>query len=311
MRLRTAKLALAILCLVGLITPRIIAQDAAESPNTACSGKNLKSSVSVEGYVFASYANDDDGACLQVTSNHRIIFRRTLDNPVGYALGQSADAQFKIPAIKNGTDVTERGNPDMIASFSTGGAHCCGFHYVFELKPRFRLLATLSDRDDDLAHFEDSHTDGHYYYITADWTFAYWYGSFAGSPNHEVILRWQDDGSGGGFHLAMDKMYRPAPSEKEWNSALSQLRDDLKLEANNMVNFLPQDLWQEILDLLYTGHSDLAWKFLAEVGRKAQQNPYPDLADFCSTLKTSPYWSELEPTLKDVPKQCAAAEPSR
>lgn len=78
-----------------------------------------------------------------------------------------------------------------------------------------------------------------------------------------------------------------------------------------MVNFLPQDLWQEILDLLYTGHSDLAWKFLAEVGRKAQQNPYPDLADFCSTLKTSPYWSELEPTLKDVPKQCAAAEPSR
>lgn len=296
---------------MGSFGPRIFAQDPAQDPDAACSRKNLKSSVKVEDYVFAAYGNEDEGACLQVMSNHRIIFRRTLNNPVGYELGQVADAQFKIPAIRNGTDVTGRGNPEMIVSFSTGGAHCCGYHYVFELKPKFQLLATLSDRDDDLAHFEDLDRDGHYYYRTGDWTFAYWWLSFAGSPNHEVILRWQNTGKGGGFHLAMDKMYQPAPDEKKWNSALKQVRDDLHLEAKNMVNFLPDDLWQEILDLLYTGHSDLAWKFLSEAGPIAQREPYPDLADFCSRLRTSPYWSDLEPTLKEVPTECSKAKPTR
>src|SRR6185437_10078554 len=186
MRLRAFRFVFIFLCLMGPRGFRSFAQEMAANPKAACSPKNFKSRVEIEGYIFASYQNEDEGACLRVILNHRIIFQRTIDNRMGYEIGQSADAQFKIPAVKNGTDVTGRGNPDMIVSFSTGGAHCCGFHYVFELKPRFRLLAILSDRDDDLAHFEDLGADGHYYYVTADWTFAYWWQSFAGSPNHEV-----------------------------------------------------------------------------------------------------------------------------
>ncbi|MFP5237181.1 MAG: hypothetical protein ACLGSD_14880 [Acidobacteriota bacterium] len=311
MRRYFVTLGIGLLCLFGALRPVAYAQDQAENPGAACARKNLKKAVNVEGYIFASYQNEDDGACLRVILDHRIIFQRSIDNRLGYELGQPADKRFKVPAIRNGADVTGRGNPDMIVSYQTGGAHCCGFHYVFELKPRFRLLATLSDRDDDLAHFEDLDGDGHFYYITADWTFAYWNSSFAGSPNHGVILRWQDDTKGGGFHLALEKMYRPAPSDKDWNSALNQIREDLKLQAENRVNFLPTDLWQEILALLYTGHSDLAWKFLSEAGPKAQQDPYPDLADFCSQLKRSPYWLDLEPTLKNVPEECSSAKSSK
>lgn len=309
MRFTSAQLAIILICLSGTLERPAHSQDQAESPAAACGRKNLQKSVRVEGYAFASYRSEEDGACLQVISNHRVIFRRTIDNRFGYTLGQDVEARFRIPFIKNGTDVTGRGNPDMIVSYSTGGAHCCGFHYVFELKPRFQRLATLSDRDDDLAHFEDLNHNGRYYYLTADWTFAYWNGPFAGSPNHGVILSWKEDSKGGGFHLALDKMYRPPPSEREWNSALDQIRHDLKLQSENMVNSLPDDLWQEILDLLYTGHSELAWKFLAEAGPRAQQDPYPDLATFCSRLKKSPYWVDLEPTLKNVPAECSSAKP--
>lgn len=114
-----------------------------------------------------------------------------------------------------------------------------------------------------------------------------------------------------GFHLALDKMQRPAPTTDEWQKGLADVRHELTLEEKNMFNFLPQVLWKEVLDLIYTGHSDLAWKFLNEAGPKAQAGPYPDLATFCSKLKTSPYWPDLEPTLRDTPAACANAKPDR
>lgn len=46
----------------------------------------------------------------------KVIFRRAMDNGGRYILGQHADPQSGIPAIKNGTDVTGRGHPDIIVS---------------------------------------------------------------------------------------------------------------------------------------------------------------------------------------------------
>jgi len=66
-----------------------------------------------------------------------------------------------------------------------------------------------------------------------------------------------------------------------------------------------QTLWQDVLDLIYTGHSDLAWKLANAAGPKAQQKPFPALSDFCSLLRQSPYWPDLQPTLKDTPPACS------
>lgn len=181
------------------------------------------------------------------------------------------------------------------------------FHYVFELEPAFRLLATLNGADDDLSHFSRLGDDGQYYFVTADWTFAYWPGSFALSPNHSVLLRFVPDGDAGGNHLAWDRMSLPAPTPQQWNRDLALVR------RAHINNGLPEDraatLWNKVLDLIYTGHSELAWKFLSEVGPKVQEPPFPDLADFCSVLKISIYWHDLEVTLKDAPASCANAKP--
>jgi hypothetical protein len=282
----------------------LLAQGGAENPAEACASKNQVGTATVGQYRFASYKSND-GACLQVTSGGKVVYTQSVDSFETYTLGQPGDAQGNTPAIANGTDVTGRGQPDMVVSLFTGGAHCCTSHYVFELGPEFKLLATLNDADDDLAHFERDRKDGRYNYITADWTFAYWPTCFACSPSELVTLRWVDDTKGGGFHLAMDKMQKPAPTPAQWNKKLSAAKKDVSASDATSIG---RTMWQTVLDLIYTGHSDLAWKFVDALGPKAQQNPLPSLEDFCGLLKQSPYWADLQPTLKDVPAACANAE---
>jgi hypothetical protein len=288
-------------CAAGLA-----AQGPAENPAQACAAKNQTDAAAVGVYQFTAYKSND-GACLQVTSGGKVVYNHSVDSFETYTLGQKEDAQDNIPAIANGTDVTGRGQPDMIVSLFTGGAHCCSIHYVFEVGPQFKLLATLNDSDDDLAHFERL-ADGHYYYATADWTFGYWPTCFACSPSALVILRWTDDAKGGGFHLAMDKMQIPAPTTMEWNKELSAAQ---KVVAAGDADSIGTTMWQTVLNLIYGGQSDQAWKFVDALGPKAQQKPLPTLGDFCSVLKTSPYWPDLQPTLKDVPPACANAAPPK
>ncbi|UWZ86029.1 hypothetical protein [Occallatibacter riparius] len=283
-------------------------QDHVDNPDEVCSGANLKSSALVEDYDFRSYLTENDGACFQVLKRGKIVFRRTVWSNTAYMIGQPGSTSDQVPAIRNGADLTGRGHPNMIVSEWSGGAHCCLSHYVFELEPKFRLLAKLEARDTWPAYFADLDRDGRYYYIAEDWAFAYWLGSFGGSPNHEVILRWIDDDRGGGYHLALDKMQQPAPSPTEWREAIDKIRSDLATEKTGYVSSLPLDMWQEVMDLIYTGHPDLAWKFLDEAGPEAQRGKRDfDLESFCITLKESLYWPDLARTLKDAPAKCLNA----
>ena len=278
------------------------AQGPAENPAAACAAKNQADAATVGQYLFKTYKSDD-GACLEVTTGGKVVYSQSVDSYETYTLGQPGDAEEHIPEIANGTDVTERGQPDMIVSLFTGGAHCCRIHYVFELKPKFKLLATIQDAADGFAYFTRDQGDAHYYFLTGDWTFDYWPSPSYGSPNAPIVLRFMEDAKGGGFHLASEKMKKPAPTEKEWNEKLSDAQDALDPADVNS----PAILWDTVLNLIYTGHSDLAWKFVDAMGPKAQQKPFPSLADFCAILKQSPYWPDLEPTLKDMPAACANA----
>jgi hypothetical protein len=182
-------------------------------------------------------------------------------------------------------------------------------HSVFELAPQFKLLATLNDSNDDLAHFERE-ADGHYDYVTADWTFGYWPTCFACSPSEVVMLRWMNDNNGGGFHLDVNKMKKPAPTTAEWSKDLSPAQ---KVVTAGDADSIGTTMWQTVLDLIYSGNSPSAWKFVDALGPKAQQAPLPALGDFCGLLKQSPYWPDLQPTLVDVPPACAnaAAKPTQ
>jgi hypothetical protein len=270
-----------------------------------CTAKYLDSTVTV-GQLKISAFSAVAANCLQVTSGTRVLYRGTTDGGGTLRLGQPG-SDSDIPEIANGADVTGRGHPDLIVSLFTGGAHCCMSHYLYELAPTVRLLARLNDADDDMAHFGRDQKDRKYYYYTADWTFRYWPTCFACSPSEEVILRFVDDANGGAYHVALDKMQKPAPKQAAWNK---ELRTAQKAVNDGAVDDMGQAMWGVVLDLLYTGHSDLAWKFVDALGPRAQQKPFASLEDFCSLLKKSPYWADLGPTLQGPPAPCAYTPPA-
>jgi hypothetical protein len=295
-------IALAVASMAG--SGDLFAQQPTVDPAAVCTAKNLDSTVTV-GQLKISAFSAESGDCLQVTSGAKVLYRGTVEGGGALTLGQpGAD---DIPEIANGTDVTGRGHPDLIVSLFTGGAHCCTSHYLYELAPTVRLMARFYDGDDDLAHFARDAKDRKYYYYTADWTFAYWPTCFACSPSEEVILRFVDDANGGAYHIALDKMLKPSPAQAVWNK---ELRTAQKAVNDGAVNDMGQAMWGVVLDLLYTGHSDLAWKFVDALGPKAQQKPFASLADFCALLKKSAYWADLGPTLKDPPAPCAYTPPA-
>jgi hypothetical protein len=269
----------------------------------SCSRVRLASSTVVHGYVFKTYdaINPDvDSACLRIYKHGRVVFRLTQDVE-SYELGQKANAEYKVPSLPNGTDVTGNGRPDMVVTSWSGGAHCCFIHYVFELEPKLRLLSAIQDGNTDLAHFEKLDQQPGYYYVTYD-ILSYWPASFASSVSHKVFLKW--DGSR--FRLDLKPMQSSAPTSQQWSSSLRDVDDALK-NGGDVRGSLGVTLWDTTLDLIYTGHPDLAWKFVSEVPSDALKGDNPSLADFCSMLRKDPYWPELEPKLGDVPLECKLA----
>jgi hypothetical protein len=269
-----------------------------------CSHVRLTGSTTVRGYVFKNYEGlnpDDDSACVRIYRDGKVVYRLTKEDEK-YYLGQPGDSRYKIPHIANGADLTGDGRPDMIVTSWSGGAHCCFTHYVFELEPEFQLLATIDDGDTDLAHFEKLDSDRGYYYVSTD-IWSYWPSSFASSVSHKVLLRWD----GQAFHLDLDKMRYPPPTLQKWQMALKDV-DDALMNGGEVLGNLGITLWDTVLDLIYTGHSDLAWKFVKEANPNALRGDNPSLEEFCVRLKGRPYWSDLEPALRNMPEECARAK---
>lgn len=276
------------------------AMSAQTGESKPCTHVRSTGSVTFQGYVFRTYeaTDPDDPGCMRIYRGGKVVYRLSNETEMRYYIGQPGDVGFKIPRIPNGADLTGRQRPDMIVTSSSGGAHCCSTHYIFELQPKLLLLAKIADGDTDLAHFEKRDREGGYYYVTSD-IWSYWPASFASSVSHQVVLRWNGDK----FQLDLDKMRSPAPTRKQWNAALKDVDDALK-DGGETRDDLGVTLWDTTLDLIYTGHSDLAWRFVREANPDAFKGSNPTFGEFCSELKHSVYWSDLEPTLKDVPEEC-------
>jgi hypothetical protein len=284
----------------------LAAQNPADHPAAACAATNRQEAATIGQYRFQTYQSND-GSCLEALREGKVIFRRTLDTPNGYALGQPANPDSAAAAIANGTDVTGSGHAEMIVTSWTGGAHCCAAHLIFQLEPQFRLLAEIDDENDSWAHFEK--LDDGYYYLTHEQVFAYWNTDFADSPMPRVILRFAGNTAKPGFHLALDKMRQNPPDAAEWKNLVAASQATASDQSSSFGDPGPH-LWGNMLQLIYSGQANLAWKLLDEAWRKDQQSKVGFIGDFCSQLKTSPYWADLEPTLRNMPAACVNAKPA-
>jgi hypothetical protein len=298
-------------CLFGFVigSTAFASAQATASPKP-CAHARLVEKTSVSGYILEAYDDEQDRGdtpldppgCLRVYLGDKLAYRlTTAEEGATFTLGQPANPVANIPFVPNGSDLTGNRQPDMMVKSWSGGGHCCSTHYVFELKPKLRLIARLEDGATNLGHFDHLDRNGRYFYITDD-IWDYWPQSFAGSVRHKVILKW----NGRKFALDLDRMHTPPPTSQQWQSWLQQI-DEAVTDAPDE-RAAVEGLWDTTLDLIYTRHSDLAWKLVGEVNPKAFQGNNPTLKEFCEMLKSRPYWPDLKLNLKDMPEECAKAK---
>jgi len=183
-----------------------------------------------------------------------------------------------------GKDITGRGIPNMVISWESIGS--VSSFYVFELGDTFLQIAKLDTCCRFGGRFEDLDHNGKLAFVTADPTFSGWKASLAESPAPDVILAFRD----GLYLLSGRLMSKSAPADTMLDEkAIVIQKDDIWKEGGP-----PVELWKIMLDLIYTGHSDVAFRFFDQSwpGKVSGKDTF--LAEFKTRLKTSPYWVEIK-----------------
>lgn len=271
----------------------------AESPFD--SQPNLQVTKSFGDYTVEIYREEPAGdSVLRIVKNGKEIFSR--DGHV-FRLGliETDDANNKLVGV--GSDITGDSVPDLVISEWSGGAHCCFTYYVFSIGSDFKLMDKIEAQDAGGAIFQDIDNDGQLEFLAHDFVFAYWHSSFAASPAPEVVLKFKD----GRYRLALDLMRKPLPSiedeekivqqlEKEHATAKSWDKSLLKFDTwtKGDVTVIPMT-WGHMLDLIYSGHANEAWRFLDRVWEGDEETKAEFIADFRSQLSQSNYWDHQFP----------------
>lgn len=191
-------------------------------------------------------------------------------------------------------DITGDGVPDLAVFSYSGGAHCCLTYHLFGLPADGTAVELASI---DLEHggtFSDLDGDGVFEVVTCDWSWAYAVSCFACINHPEVVLRF----TGTGYEMAPELMAQPAPTDE----AFSTLVTDLSLTMSE-VETVEYDgtrdrMYSEMLELIYTGHEERAWRLFDAVRPPGSPQRDEDLTAFRDVLEASPYREALRKWLQ-------------
>ncbi|MCF7870053.1 MAG: hypothetical protein K9M01_02935 [Candidatus Omnitrophica bacterium] len=217
--------------------------------------------------------------------------------------------------VAMGKDITGDGEPNLLVSHWSGGAHCCFSFYVFSIGEDFRLIQRINNEDGDLGKFVDVDDDGALEFIGNDWTFSYWRAPFSQSPAPRIILKYRD----GKYRLALDLMksepldperqaemiqrikadMADAVADKEWMKEQLEL-GELSYGWVREGVAIPPLVWKHMLQLIYYGDAKSAWDFLDKVWPEDKPGKEEFLADFKKVLAESPYWDSLEEIVGNI-----------
>ncbi len=210
--------------------------------------------------------------------------------------GESEPVTGQIPLTR---DITGDGVQDLVLLDYTGGAHCCYRYSIFSLGKQFKKIADIDARDSSVL-FKDLDGDGVFELGLKDATFAYWNTQFSQAPLPGVVLRFKD----GKYLLARELMSMPAPQYAIVTARLKHVREEMKPSADDPAALtLAPALWSFMLDLIYTGNGELAWKVFDEAWPDGTKGWCLDsgeitkdefLRNFRKQLAESPYWAGIK-----------------
>jgi hypothetical protein len=246
----------------------------------------LEKEVKFRDYTLRIYQGlEDKESSFEILQDGRRLYAKEGHTfKVEEPFGESDQKPFPM-----GMEITGDGQPNLIVEEYTGGAHCCFKYHVFEIGKRFRPIAVIYGGDSGIV-FEDVNQDGKLEVVLTDWTYAYQFTCFAGSPAVGVVLRYKDDG----YFVALDLMKKPAPTDDELKKKAVEVRAVYEKEkANPVVWGSPADLWAEMLELIYTGHETLAYKFFDMAWPMGMDGKEAALTKFKEVLLKSPFYREM------------------
>jgi hypothetical protein len=248
-------------------------------------------------YVIRTFRGTNFEGCVQIIKSGAVVYSLTSAN---FKIGNNFEDGTPIPI---GTDITGAGKPNAIVSDWSGGAHCCFTLHVFELGKKFKEIGKIEARDGDGDNFVDMHHDGSYEFIGHDWDFGYWKASFAASPAPQIILKYR----GGKFRIALELMKTPAPTAQQLGDLIISVQSDDKWSSSVAQDCsqecgIPPALWTKMLDLIYGGNADSAWKLFNESWPKQLEGKEQFAKEFCKQLQASRYRHELKPAIGRCPR---------
>ncbi len=190
---------------------------------------------------------------------------------------RAADARFELA----GRDLNGDRTPDVVIQIFSGGMHCCSQATVLELGTTLRKLGVIDGADGDIT-FEDLDNDGVPEARVGDFRFAYWRDyAFAETPVPDVVLAWR----GGQYRPACDLMKEDPPTPAMLARRARELTRDWS-EGDP-----PAAFWGYVVDLIYAGHPDAAWRFFDRAWPAAISGKAEFAADLREKLRGSPCWS--------------------
>jgi hypothetical protein len=244
-------------------------------------------------YTVRIYWNEipesDAYGCYEILkSGKQVYFQKGFKFKVGNP--GSEDTTNKL--IEMGRSITSEKQPNLVVWQWSGGAHCCYAFDIFQIGDTFKFIDHLETRDGVDSDFKDLRGDGNLELIMYDWTFEYWHTSFVFSPAPTVILRYLDHK----YRPDLELMHKPAPTEQH----LQRMAKELKSKFADAAKFIdddkwsaPPSLWGKMLDLIYSGNMDSAWKLWNLSWPTNHPNKELFLKDFIEELQTSPYYKDI------------------
>jgi hypothetical protein len=240
-------------------------------------------------YTVRIYRYPNIGGCFEILKSGKQVF---FEEGEFFAVGDvtPASGQTVTNAIKMGQSITSEKRPNLLVTGWTSGNHCCNSFYVFEIGDKFKLIGRIEAEYFEISEFKDLRGDGNLELVTADFTFAYWNVGSYQSHSPTIILRYQD----GRYVPDLEKMRKPAPTEDE----LKRMAKEFKAKFDDLGVVMPfpapPEMWQEMLNLIYTGNMNTAWRLLDMSWPAERPGKMEFLRQFKKELSTSPYYRDIQ-----------------
>ncbi|HLO76107.1 MAG TPA: hypothetical protein VK196_06600 [Magnetospirillum sp.] len=204
------------------------------------------------------------------------------------------------PRAPVGQNVTGDGQPQLVVTGWSGGAHCCHTVHIIDLGEQPRLIQSIDAGHSDLDLFAQLDDDAALEIALPDWTYAYWPGSFALSPVPHVVLEW--DG----------RQYTPSARLTRNGSMYYRMQDEQMQNRRQPTS--PEEqvaaIFQDTLDMVYAGRMKAARTLLKQLLPPTPENKQLQQVLFDCKLPSSPWWPFVAGLNGVPPKPPAATCPS-